>query len=80
MFLGWGEGRAVRLGGGWSRRSRLVSEGVGLLTLRGKHLASFSPPYSSPQVRHYYFCKLGQQIFSHILESALYVGTVKHRV
>lgn len=38
-----------------------------------KHLAA-------PQVRHYYFCKLGQQISSQILESALCVGTVKHRV
>lgn len=35
---------------------------------------------SCSRVRHYYFCKLGQQISSQILESVLCVGTVKHRV
>lgn len=38
------------------------------------------PPSAPLPVRHYYFCKLEQQIFSQILESALCAGTVKHRV
>lgn len=37
-----------------------------------------SPP--TPQVRHYYFCKLEQHIFSRFQESAPCIGTVKHRV
>lgn len=51
--------------------------GWGLRVLRGRHLAALS---LTLRVRHYYFCKLEQQIFSQILESALCVGTVEYRV
>lgn len=76
MFLGWVRGEL----GGW--------EGAGAGEAdwsAGWGGLGWGPPdwekhLAAPQVRHYYFCKLGQQISSQILESALCVGTVKHRV
>lgn len=57
------------LGGGWSRRSRLVSRRLGWGPRdSGK---TSGRPFLHSQVRHYYFCKQEQQIFSGIVELAL---------
>lgn len=51
--------------------------GLGASWLSGENIWLPSAPHP---VRHYYFCKMEQRIFSRTLESALCVGTVKHRV